>query len=227
LTYGGGGQDEPYPKGVGLSDSFVAALSGLIIVVGGVVGTLGGGMWSDRLVRRHPGARVLTGGLGFLLAAPIVAIATALPYILGLIPAYQQAAQSTQVRIGVAIYVPLALVVTFFLNVSNAPVGAALQDVIPADERGTAVGTELTLANLLGPVYAAVVVGLLADFLSGPHVFDNAQVGLSVALLMTVPPALIVSGLIGIWGSRFYKRDVEALAMTAKAMLGAATPAAM
>jgi hypothetical protein len=163
---------------------------------------------------------VLTGGLGYLLSAPIVAIATALPFILRLIPAYTQSSPATHVTVGVAIYVPLALVATVFLNVYNAPVGAALQDVIPADERGSAGGTELTLAHLLGDVYAAAAVGLLADFLSG--VFGNAQVGLGVALLATVPPTLFIAGVIGMLGSRFYARDVAKLGTTAEAMLGTA-----
>lgn len=221
LSYGGG-KGEPYPAGVGLSDGAVALLAGLIIVVGGVVGTLGGGAWSDRLSRRRPGARVLTGGLGFLLSAPVVALSTAVPFLLRLVPGYQQAAPSAQVTIGVATYLPLALVATVFLNVYIAPVGAALQDVIPAAERGAAGGTEVTLANLLGAVYAAAVVGLLADFLGG--IFGSAQVGLGVALLVTAPPALLLSGLVGMLGSRFYARDVAKLGTTAEAMLGTATP---
>lgn len=218
-TYGGG-TGGAYPEGVGLSESSVALLAGLIIVVGGVAGTLGGGTWADRLSRRHPGARVLTGGLGFLLSAPVVAVATAVPYVLNLVPAYQQAIPSTQVTIGVATYVPLALIAAFLLNVYNAPTSAALQDVIPAADRGSAGGTELTLAHLLGDVYAAAVVGLLADFLTG--VFGSGQLGLGVAILVTAPPALLISGLVGMLGSRFYKRDVEALGTTVEAMLGTA-----
>ena len=45
------------------------------------------------------------------------------------------------------------------------------------------------------------------------------QIGL--AMLLTCPLVLVASGVVGIWGSRFYARDVAALGGSASQMLGA------
>jgi MFS transporter, Spinster family, sphingosine-1-phosphate transporter len=206
----------------GLTYGQVAILAGALIIVGGIIGNLLGGVWADRMSRRHPGARVLTGGLGFLLAAPCVVGAVGSPYVLRLIPAYQSAGQAHQVAIGVGVFAVFALLAAVFLNVYNGPVSAALLDVVPAAERGAVGGTELSLAHLLGDVYAAAAIGALADKVLTPSLGGD-QIGL--AMLLTVPIALVASGIIGIWGSRFYQRDVEALGTTAAAVLGA-TPTA-
>lgn len=201
----------------GLSYGQVSILAGALIIVGGIAGNLLGGAWADRLSRRYAGARVLVGGLGFLLAAPCVLVAIGSPYVLRLIPAYTTASQSTQVTVGVAIFAVFALLGALFLNVYNGPVSAALLDVVPAAERGAVGGTELSLAHLLGDVFAAAAIGALADKVLTPS-FGGVQIG--PALLLTVPVALILSGVVGMWGSRFYRRDVEALGGTAASVLG-------
>ncbi len=73
------------------------------------------------------------------------------------------------------------------------------------------------LAHVLGDVYATAAVGALADALGAR--LGGEQIGL--ALLITCPVALIAAGIIGIWGSRFYKGDVEALGASAEVMVGA------
>jgi hypothetical protein len=158
----------------------------------------------------------MTGGLGFLLAAPSVLVAIGAPYVLNLLPFYTGASEGTRLGIGVSIFVVGALAGAFFLNVYNGPVSAALLDVVPANERGSVGGTELTLAHLLGDVYAASAVGALAVALHGT--LGGEQIGL--ALLITCPVVLVAAGIVGIWGSRFYRGDVEALGATASAMLG-------
>jgi hypothetical protein len=84
---------------------------------------------------------------------------------------------------------------------------AALLDVVPADERGAVGGLELTLAHLLGDVYAAALIGAIATLLDGA--LGGEQVGL--AILLTCPIMLTISGIIGIRGSRHYAKDVAAL----------------
>jgi hypothetical protein len=60
-------------------------------------------------------------------------------------------------------------------------------------------------------------VGAIADAFAAR--LGGEQIGL--ALLVTCPLALVLAGVVGIWGSRFYKRDVEALGASAEAMVGA------
>ena len=212
ITYASNGN---YYRGVGLPPKLVPILAGAVVVVGGILGVLFGGVWSNRLGRRHAGARVLTGGLGFLLAAPCVAVALGAPYVLRQMSFFTSASVQTQLIIGVSIFMVSSLLAAFFLNVYSGPMSAALLDVVPASERGAAGGTELTLAHLFGDVYATALVGAIAEALGG-----SIQIGL--AMLITCPVALVASGIVGIWGSRFYARDVAALGSTASEMLGTA-----
>jgi hypothetical protein len=207
----------PFPH-AGLPDALVPILGGGLVLLGGVFGNLYGGIWADRLSKHFSGARVLTGGLGFLLAAPCVVIAIGSRFALQAIPAYQQASEGTQVLIGVAFLAVFGLAASFFLNIYNGPTTAALLDVIPAAERAGAGGTELALAHLLGDVWAATAIGALADVLVTQLGSDWS--GLGLAMLTTAPIALVASGVIGIWGSRFYARDVAALGTSAETILG-------
>lgn len=216
-TYGRGAPDF---GGAGLSPRLVPILGGAVVLIGGIVGLLAGSAWATRLSKRHAGARVLTGGLGFLLAAPCVLVAIGASFVLPRLPFYSGASVSTRLVLGVGIFSVFALLASFFLNIYNGPVSAALLDVVPPAERAACGGTELTLAHLLGDVYATSVIGALAGVLTSS--FGSAQAGLGVALLVTCPVVLVASGIVGIWGSKFYAKDVAALGTTADAMLGTA-----
>jgi hypothetical protein len=89
-------------------------------------------------------------------------------------------------------------------------------DVVPANERSSAGGTVLGLSHLLGDVYAASLIGFIADRLSAA--LGGSQIGL--AILITMPITLVGSGIIGIRGSKHYARDVAALGASADALLG-------
>jgi MFS family permease len=195
----------------GLSSTYTKLLPGVVLVIGGAAGNLLGGRWADVLSRRNVNARVFMGGLGFLLAAPCVGLTLATPYILQAIPAYHSAAQNTQVQIGAGVFVVLGMLAATTLNLYNGPTTAAIQDVVPPHGRAFAGGLSLTFAHLLGDVYAGAAVGALSDALGGK---------LGLALLLTCPAALVCSGVIGIWGSRFYARDVAALGTSAETILG-------
>lgn len=200
-----------------LGRSTGSILAGALLVLGGIIGGISGGAWANRMRHKHVGARVRTGGLGFLWAAPFVAITLGAPYILQAIPAYTAMDPATQVQIGVGIFALMGLCGAFFLNVYNGPTSAALQDVLPPNLRAAGGGLELTLAHVLGDIYATAAVGALADLFSSW--LGGEQIGL--ALLVTCPVALVGAGIVGIWGSRFYKQDVEALGASAEALIGA------
>ncbi len=221
------GQDSPFGKAAGLSDTLSSLLPGVVLLVGGISGGLYGSRWANQLARKRSGARVLASAYGFLWAIPFLILALLTPYVLHAIPAYMALAPSKQVLIGAAIFIIFALGGSFFLNVYNGPSSAALQDVLPPKDRAGGGGLELTLAHLIGDSYAGVVVGLLALALSkgilGIHGLGGQQIGL--ALLITCPIALIISGVIGIRGSRHYAADVAALGTPEDAVVGVA-PAA-
>ncbi len=200
-----------------LGRSTTPILAGALLVLGGIAGGIYGGAWANRLRRKYVGARVRTGGLGFLYAAPFVVITLSAPIVLQALPAYQALTPATQVKIGVAIFALMGFCASFFLNVYNGPTSAALQDVLPPNLRAAGGGLELTLAHVLGDIYATTLVGAISVAFSGW--LGGEQIGL--ALLVTCPVALVAAGIVGIWGSRFYKQDVEALGASAEAMIGA------
>jgi MFS transporter, Spinster family, sphingosine-1-phosphate transporter len=200
----------------GLSNGVIPIIGGAVVLVGGIIGNLAGGAIADRLGKRYQGARVLTGGLGFLLAMPCLLFAVGAPYVLRRIPAYSGASESRRVLVGVGVFVIFGLLAAFFLNLYNGPMSAALLDVVPAGERGSVGGLELTLAHLLGDVYAAALIGALATVLSAN--LGGEQVGL--ALLLTCPLMLLISGIIGISGSRYYAKDVVAVGASLEVLAG-------
>jgi len=80
--------------------------------------------------------------------------------------------------------------------------------------RASAVAVSLLIAHLLGDAFAPSLVGTLAtvfDPTHGSH-FAHSAGGqdLSHALLITCTPALVIAGLIGIFGAHWMKADVEA-----------------
>jgi MFS transporter, Spinster family, sphingosine-1-phosphate transporter len=200
-----------------LKGTTTSLLAGGLLVAGGIAGGIYGGAWANRMRRKHIGARVRTGGVGFLVAAPFFAAALSAPYLLRLIPAYTVTSASTQVTIGVAVFAVFGFIAAFFLNVYNGPTSAALQDVLPPELRAAGGGLELSLAHILGDIYAPTAIGALSVALG--TALGGHQLGL--AMLLTCPFTLIGAGIVGIWGAKFYRGDVEALGVSAETMVGA------
>jgi MFS transporter, Spinster family, sphingosine-1-phosphate transporter len=210
-----------FPK-AGLSLPTVTTLAGAIVLLGGILGTIYGSYFAERLSRRYSGGRVLAGALGFLLAAPAVVVAIGARYVLNVIPAYTAASESTRLIIGVAIFSVAGLAAAFCLNLFQGPLTAAVLDVVPANERAGAGGTNLALSHLLGDSYAGALIGAVSVLLS--NILGGKQIGL--AMLVTMPIALVASGIIGIRGSRHYAADVAAVGASVDVTLGASiTPA--
>ena len=199
-----------------LGGTLQSIIPGGILVVGGIAGGIYGGAWSNRMRRTHIGSRVRTGGVGFLVSVPFFIATLSAPYVLTLIPAYTGASAKTQVLVGVAIFAVFGLGAAFFLNVYNGPTSAALQDVLPPELRAAGGGLELSLAHILGDIYAPALIGAISAGLGAA--LGGAQIGL--AMLLTCPLTLIGAGIVGIWGSRFYRADVEALGISAETMVG-------
>ena len=177
----------------GLKPTIAGLYSGGIVVLAGIVGAILGSYVTDWLNRRYAGARVLISGLVFLLGAPALALALLM----------HQLALFT---------IPLVLTV-ILMRVYNGPTSAATQDVVPARLRASAMALSLWLAHLFGDAFSPSIVGILAtsfDPTHGQH-FAHMMAGhdLSLALLVTCTPALVLAGLAGIIGSRWMARDVQ------------------
>ncbi|HEY5004531.1 MAG TPA: hypothetical protein VII61_15315, partial [Ktedonobacteraceae bacterium] len=106
------------------------------------------------------------------------------------------------------------VITTILLTFYQGPSTAALQDIAPSFLRATALSIVLLIAHLLGDAFSPSIVSLLAaafDPTHGLH-FKNAVAGhdLSVALLVTCVPALVLAGLIGLFGARWMGVDIAA-----------------
>ncbi len=178
----------------GLSSGQAGLFSGVVIVLAGLVGTVLGGYMADWLNRRHQGARVLVCGIGFLLSAPafLLAITTH----------------------NLQVFSVFFIITTILLTLYTGPSTAATQDVVPAILRASAVAVSLFIAHLLGDAFAPTLVGILAsafDPTHGQHFVHNVGgQDLARALLITCTPALLIAGLVGIFGARWMKADVAA-----------------
>jgi MFS family permease len=176
----------------GLSSGQAGLFSGAVIVLAGLVGTVLGGYMADWLNRRHQGARVLVCGIGFLLSAPSFALAVT--------------THNFQV------FSVFFIITTILLTLYTGPSTAATQDVVPAILRASAIAVSLFIAHLLGDAFAPTLVGVLASAFDPTHGQHFAHIvggqDLARALLFTCTPALLIAGLVGIFGARWMKADV-------------------
>jgi hypothetical protein len=137
---------------------------------------------------------VLVCGIGFLLSAPTFAFALTTHNLI--------------------IFSICSVVTVLLVLVYQGPSTAATQDVVPSMLRASGVALSLLIAHLLGDAFAPTLVGVLAtafDPTHGGH-FRNSVAGqdLSLALIITCVPALIIAGLVGIFGAGWMKGDIEA-----------------
>jgi len=178
----------------GFSSGAAGLYSGVVLVLAGMVGLVIGGYLADRLGKRFPGARIQVCGLGFLLSAPTFALTVT----------------ARQVFPFTCFFVLTAALLAMY----TGPSMAATQDVVPPSLRASAIALSLLIAHLLGDTFSPLLVGILAnsfDPTHGQH-FVHAAAGheLSLALLVTCTPALALAGLIGLFGTHWMKRDIEA-----------------
>ncbi len=178
----------------GLSSGNAGLFAGGVIVLAGLIGTVFGGYLADWLNSRHEGSRVLVCGIGFLISAPTFALSV-IVHSFGLFALF---------------FIITTILITFY----TGPSTAATQDVAPAALRASAVAVSLLIAHLLGDAFSPTIVGVLArvfDPTGGTHfALNSAGHDLALAMLITCTPALVIAGLVGIFGARWMKADVEA-----------------
>ena len=119
------------------------SISGIVLVVSGIVGTVLGGWLADRAQGRFPEGRLFVSMLGFLIGAPFVLLALLIHSL--------------------APFVAVFLVAGITLNFCTGPLNAVIQDVIAPNMRATALGLALLLAHLLGDASAPTIIGLISD----------------------------------------------------------------
>jgi len=126
-----------------LSLTEAGSISGSVLIVSGLTGTVLGGWLADFLQRHRPEGRMITSVVGFLVGAPLVLLALTIHTL--------------------PLFVGVFVVAAISLNFCTGPLNAVIQDVIAPNMRATAVGLALLLAHLLGDAAAPTVIGLISD----------------------------------------------------------------
>jgi MFS family permease len=162
-----------------LKSNATAIWAGVIIVLGGVSGILLGGLLADRMSARFHGGRVLACALGFALAIPFYALAL--------------------LTSSFPLFILTAIIAVMALNLPVGPLVASLTDATPPLLRATAFAVALSLAHLLGDVWAPYLVGGIS---TGLHEHAN------LALLIVGLPCLAIASIAAFFGARIYSSDV-------------------
>jgi MFS transporter, Spinster family, sphingosine-1-phosphate transporter len=166
-----------------LSVSKAGLLAGVVLVVGGLIGTLAGGWIADRRALKNAAGHLEVGIAGFLLGAVFITIALIAPMNIGPIP----------------VFVPAFLLAVACLYLYSGPFTALAQSVVSPGLRASAVTMLLFVSHVFGDSHSTYDVGVLSGLVGS----------LQTALLITSPTLLIVAAVIAATGLRTANRDVE------------------
>jgi MFS family permease len=168
-----------------LSLSGAGLLAGVVLVVGGLIGTLAGGWIADRRAKTSPAAHLEVGIAGFLIAAVFITIALLAPLNIGPIP----------------VFVPAFLVTVIAIYLHAGPYTAVSQNVVSPALRASSVTLLLFVSHVFGDSHSTFDVGWISD-----HVHS-----LQLALLITSPTLLVVAAIIAATGLRTVTQDTNAM----------------
>jgi MFS family permease len=174
----------------GMSATNAAITLGVVTLLGGAVGTFGGGWLADRVAARRRNAYFL-----------VCAIST----LIGIVPTLL-ALVSNDARV----YLPSIFFAVMLLFISNAPFHAILINSVPVMVRATAVALNIVIIHTCGDAISRAAVGVLSDSLAAGKFAMLTSIAntlgieagqrLSAALLIA-PAALVVSTLFFFWGA--------------------------
>lgn len=127
----------------GLSIAQSTLLLGSYGLIGGIAGTIVGGLLGDWLRLRWASGRVIASGLGFLMGTPLAIWLLWIEDMSGFIPIFTLA--------------------FFFLTWYNGPLTAVIFDVTPPRIATTVAGAFLMFIHLAGDAIAFPLVGIVSD----------------------------------------------------------------
>jgi MFS transporter, Spinster family, sphingosine-1-phosphate transporter len=168
-----------------LTLSAAGLLAGIVLVVGGLIGTLAGGWIADRRAKTSPAAHLEVGIAGFLIAAVFITIALVAPMSIGPVP----------------VFVPAFLITVIAIYLHAGPFTAVSQNVVSPALRASCVTLLLFVSHVFGDSHSTFDVGWISD-----HIHS-----LQVALLITSPSLLVVAAIIAATGLRTVTADTNAM----------------
>ncbi len=166
-----------------LSVGKAGLLAGVVLVTGGLIGTLAGGWIGDRGALKSPAAHLQVGIVGFLLGAVFISVALVAPMNVGPVP----------------VFVPAFFLAVVCLYLYSGPFTALSQSVVSPGLRASAVTMLLFVSHVFGDSHSPFDVGLLSDRIGS----------LQVALLITSPTLLVLAAVVAATGLRSVHRDVQ------------------
>ena len=168
-----------------LSVGQAGLLAGVVLVAGGLIGTLAGGWIADRRAKSNPSAHLQVGIAGFLLGSIFITIALVAPLNVGPVP----------------VFVPAFVLAVVCLYLYSGPFTALAQDVVSPGLRASAVTMLLFISHVFGDSHSTFDVGWISDRIGS----------LQTALLITSPTLLILAAIIAATGLSTVRRDVETM----------------
>jgi MFS family permease len=166
-----------------MTTSSAGLLAGVVLVIGGLIGTLAGGWIADHLSKRSPSAHLQVGIAGFIIGAIFITIALLAPLSIGPIP----------------IFVPAFLITVVALYLHSGPFTAVSQNVVSPAMRASSVTMLLFVSHVFGDSHSTFDVGWISDRIGS----------LQTALLITSPTLLLVAAAVAATGLRTVKPDIE------------------
>ena len=160
-------------------------LAGVVIVLGGLVGTLGGGWIADQRAKKDPKAHLEVGIVGFLVGAVFIVVALVGPYEIDKIP----------------VFIPAFFIAVVAIYLYSGPFTAIAQSVVTPGLRASAVTMLLFVSHVFGDSHSTFDIGFISDRIGS----------LQTALLITSPTLLIVAAVLAAMGLRTAKTDVETM----------------
>ena len=168
-----------------LSVGRAGLLAGVVLVVGGLVGTLAGGWIADRRAKTNPAAHLEVGIAGFLLGAVFITVALVAPLNAGPIP----------------VFVPAFLLAVACLSLYSGPFTAVAQNVVSPGLRASAVTMLLFVSHVFGDSHSTYDVGVISTHIGS----------LQTALLITSPTLLVLAAIVAATGVGSVRRDTETM----------------
>ena len=166
-----------------LSVSQAGLLAGVVLVAGGLIGTLAGGWIADRRALKNPTAHLEVGIAGFVLGAVFIVVALVAPMNVGPIP----------------VFIPAFLAAVVCLYLYSGPFTALSQNVVSPGLRASSVTMLLFVSHVFGDSHSTFDIGFISDRIGS----------LQAALLITSPTLLILAAVIAATGLRTVNRDVQ------------------
>ena len=166
-----------------LSVSQAGLLAGVVLVGGGLIGTLAGGWIADRRALKNPAGHLEVGIVGFLLGAVFITVALVAPMNVGPVP----------------VFIPAFLLAVVCLYLYSGPFTAVAQNVVSPGLRASAVTMLLFVSHVFGDSHSTFDVGFISDRIGS----------IQIALLITSPTLLIVAAAVAATGLRTVKSDIE------------------